>query len=226
MHNAARYVLGGFAGAAIISGVGISVAMAGDSANSTGRIEVAQTSNVDGERLNSFVDWLAEKLGITPEELKAAIEETLAEEVDRAADEGELPQDLADSIQREIENGLFDREIDVEGIIGSAGGGIPDLGEIEGQIADLRAEIAAFLGTTEEELRSLLDEGMTLGEIAERFDKTPEEIANFLLEQYLALTENEDVPQEIRDGMRAALEKLIEMYIDGRLALEDLFGSP
>ena len=121
MHNAARYVLGGFAGAAIVSGVGISVAMANDSEN-TGQIEVTHSANFTDENLDGFIARLAANLGVSVEELRAAIEQTLSQEVGIAADEGELPQEIADALQNEIENDLFDGEIDIDGILESLGG--------------------------------------------------------------------------------------------------------
>lgn len=237
MHNAARYAIGAFAGAAIISGVGIGVAMAGDSESSGSELpaltqpKLAQENPADG-----FLARLAAKLGIDEQTLRDAIEETLGEEVQRAEDEGYVSPELADRIQRHIENGSWTDPLGPGGLFdwlpAPLWGGDPDESPLEllPEVADLENEIAAFIGATEEELREALEDGQTLGEVAEDFGTSPEDLQQFMLERALEIINDEQVPEEVRDLLRSGLNQLIEMYINGEVAigdfLEEAFGEP
>lgn len=217
MHNAVRYVLGGFAGAAIVTGVSIAVATAGNT--TTPAPEHATASQ---EAPAGFLARLAAKLGISEEELRSAIEETIAEEIDAAEERGAIPEDVAERLRDWLERGalegsLFDWELDdVQGLPA-----VPGLDSIRGDLEELRREIAEFLGTTEEEIRRLLEEGMPLSEIVAESGRTPEEIAQFLLDRFLEHADS-DVPEGVRTLMREALERMVELYLEGRLTLESL----
>jgi len=205
MHNAMRYVLGGFAGAAIVTGVSIAVATAGNT--TTPAPEHATASQ---EAPAGFLARLAAKLGISEEELRSAIEE----EIDAAEERGAIPEDVAERLRDWLERGalegpLFDRELDdVQGLPA-----VPGLESIGGDLEELRREIAEFLGTTEEEIQRLLEEGVPLSEIVAESGRTPEEIAQFLLDRFLEHADG-DIPEGVRTLMREALERMVELYLE------------
>jgi AraC-like DNA-binding protein len=216
MHNAARYALGAFAGAAIISGAGIGIAMAGDSDSTPHAVTTAvqaQEAPADG-----FLARLAAKLGVSEEELRRAIEGTIEETLQRAADEGRLPQETVDQLQDLIDRGLHDPD---GGLFGDPEG----WGALEADLDALAERLAAFLGTSEEEIRRQLESGMSLADIAEQVNRTPAEIGQSLLQEYLYFLENESVPAEVRTHLRGLTNRLIEMYLDGDLRIDGLFGN-
>ena len=230
MHNAARYALGAFAGAAIISGVGIGVAMAGDDGASEQPGSESTTLQLNEGALDGFLARLAAKLGVDPETLRSAIQDSLAEEVQQAADDGRITQETADRINGHIENGSWADPFGDEGLFDW----LPTLPELEDgesplellpEVADIERDIAEFLGTTEAELDSLLEDGATLGEAAESLGVSQGDLEQFLLERALEIINDERVPEELRELMQSGLESLIEAYVNGELTLDGLFGG-
>lgn len=146
----------------------------------------AQTdSEVPG---SDFVARLAEKLGISQEELQAAIDDTGLEIVDEAVAEGNLTEEQGDRIRDRIESGdgLF--------AFGGFGRGFA-LGLHVGHLAASLDDLADFMGMDADELRDAVADGQTLAEVAQAQGVSEDDLKAFLLDKY-----EERLAQTVEDG--------------------------
>lgn len=174
----------------------------------------AQTdSEVPG---SDFVARLAEKLGISQEELQTAIDETGLEIVDDAVADGNLTEEQGDRIRDRIESGdgLFP--------FGGFGKGFEKgfaVGRGVGHLAASLDDVADFLGTSVEELRDLMAEGQSLAEVAQAQGVSEEDLTAFLLglveERLSEAVDNGGISQERADEILAAAPERIEQMISG-----------
>ncbi len=105
----------------------------------------------------------AAQLGVEPDELEGAIEQALENRLDEAVAAGRMTQEQADALKERIESGEFP----LFGGGGPGGHGGPHGG---GMVALDAA--ASYLGLTDEELRTELDDGSTLADVAEEQGKS------------------------------------------------------
>lgn len=167
-------------------------------------IVVAQTEGEAASHKDDFVAKLAENLGITQEELEAAIRETQLELLDEAVADGRITEEQAAEIRERIESGeapLF-----------------PKHRPQHCRGAGVAREAAEFLATTPEEVLAGLQSGQSLAQIAEANGKTAEELAAFLLdelEEYLAqAVANGRSTQERADEILASAPEKIDKLIN------------
>jgi hypothetical protein len=178
-----KRLLVGIGGTALALTLGLAALTGSVFAQDTATPETDEETTTSGD---DFVGKLAENLGISTEELEAAIDDTQTEMIDQWADEAKervengeplLPWfgDLIPGHRGGIAEGPFGRLPDF-GIEGGPG--------IERSIngVDL-AELANFLGTTEDDLEAEFRDGKNIVEIAEDHGKTVEELRAFLIEQ-------------------------------------------
>jgi hypothetical protein len=135
----------GIAALTVIGGGGAAIASAGDS-SSPGR---------------SFFDSVARHLGISSQKLEDATNAAAIDQVDAALEEGRITQSEADALKQRIESGDFPR------FFGPRFG--PDFDHHGGPpffFGEKLSSAAEYLGLTEAELRAKLNEGQTLGQIA------------------------------------------------------------
>jgi hypothetical protein len=220
MQRRLRYGLGAFAVAAILSGIGIGIALAGEGpATPAATVASAQGQTVQED----FLARLAARLGVSEERLRIALQATLVEELEDAAARGLLPGDLVETLRELVESGMLLQP--PEGTSGEDRELPPILREIHGEIEALERQVAAFFGTTEARLREMLGEGKSLGEIADSFGKSRDELSRLLLTEFMAFLEDERVPAPLRDLARTFAARLLELYINGDLSLEGVFGG-
>ncbi len=136
---------------------------------------------------DAVVSDAAEQLGVEPSELSEALQQALQNRVDAAVEAGRLTEEQGEQLKARIQAG----EIPLLGI----GHGGPGHGP-GGHLADLGAA-ASFLGMSEANLRTALQEGQTLAEVAKAQGKSVDGLIQ-------ALT-------------GAATERLEEAVADGRL---------
>jgi len=135
----------------------------------------AQTDEDGNGPLGNFVGRLAENLGITQEELDAAIDETQLELVDEALAEGRINEEQAASARERIESGepffgplmrqkhqMHDRGMHQDGM-------------------HRGAEVAEFIGVTPEELRAAIEGGQSVVQVAEENGVSEQELTDYLL---------------------------------------------
>lgn len=177
----------------------------------------AQTDNdVPG---TDFVARLAEKLGITQEELQTAIDETQLDMVDDAVANDKLTEEQGDRLRDRIESGEGLRpfrgfRFGFEFGFGKGfhvGRGLVHIGEVLEDVGEL-------LGTSVEELRDALSGGQSLAEIAEAHGVSEEDLKAFLVglvEDHLAeAVENGGLSQEQADEALERASELIDRLVN------------
>lgn len=106
------------------------------------------------EESKAVVDDAAKQLGVTPAQLTAALKQALENRVDAAVAAGRLTQAQADALKAEIEAGNVP-------LLGFGGGP-----EVQGHVFGLDAA-ATYLGLTQDELRTALESGKSLAQVAQ-----------------------------------------------------------
>ena len=123
------------------------------------------------EESQAVIDDAAEQLGVEPSELNQALKQALKNRVDSAVDAGRLTKEQGDALKERIDSS----EVPL--------GGFPsphhELGHI-GPFGSLETA-ASYLGLTETELQSRLENGRTLAEVAKAEGKSVDGLVNALL---------------------------------------------
>jgi hypothetical protein len=176
---------------------------------------LAATSDVFDPKAEqeAFQAAVAEKLGVTTEELENAYKEASLERLDAAVAAGRITEEQADKIRERIESGDF---------LGPHVFGFGPEFHIEGGPALDGA--ADYLGLTEAELHERLRDGQTLAEIARAEGKSVDG-----LEQALVASGKKKLDQAVEDGSITAaqrdellerLESKINALVNGEPFLE------
>lgn len=212
------WLVGGFVAAAAIALAGVGVVMA----QSTG----------DGS--GTFLDRVAQKLGIEPERLEQAVIDTKKEDVDAATERGDITREQADRLKERIDSGdgfgpgpfLHPGGIPFDGKpFGGRHGhhrppGGPGFGF--GFEMDFRKhldDLASFLGMSADELRAELSaDNATLATVAAGHGKSRDELKTFLsaqldekLDQAVA---DGDIDQNVADEIKAKTSEMLDGVID------------
>jgi hypothetical protein len=120
------------------------------------------------EESKAIVDDAAKQLGVTPAQLTAALKQALENRVDAAVAAGRLTQAQADALKADIEAG------DVP-LLGFGGGH-----EVHGHVFGLDAA-ATYLGLTQDELRTALESGKSLAQVAQDEGKSVDGLVDALV---------------------------------------------
>jgi len=162
---------------------------------------------------SSFLDSVAEHLGISSQELEDATKAAAIDEVNQALEDGKITQEQADELRERIDAD------DYPLLFGRGGHGGPGGFGRHGHF-EVLATAASFLGMTEAELREELQD-KTLADIAKEQGKT----AAGLVQQLVA-TETKRIDEAVADGklseeqaalLKADLAKRMEAFVDGEL---------
>lgn len=171
------------------------------------------SAQTDHEVLGSdFVARLAEKLGITQEELQTAIDETQLDMVDDAVADDKLTEDQAERIRDRIESG--------EGLFpfGGFGRGFA-LGRSIGYLSARLDDVADFLGMDTSDLRDAVADGQSLAQIAEEQGKSADDLKAFLLSQV-----EERLAEAVENG-RITQERADEILENAPDRIDDLISQ-
>lgn len=147
------------------------------------------------QRMDEFLNRLAQNLGVTPERLRDAIKQTALQEVDAAVARGELTAQQAQAIKDRINAG----DLGPFGFGPGRGHGGP------GPMA-AHADIAQFLGITPEQLRAELN-GQSLAQVAQAHGKSRDQLIQFLVS---------NAQQRLNEAVQAG--RLTQQQADQRLA--------
>jgi hypothetical protein len=164
----------------------------------------------------AFQAAVAEKLGVTTDELQDAYKAAALEQLDAAAAAGGLTQEQADAIRERIESGDF---LGPHGFGFFGGHGLRLPGHhLEGA--------ADYLGLTEEELHERLRNGLSLADIATAEGRSVDGLKLALL-----ASARERLDQAVEDGhvtpaQRDELLQQLEAKIDDLVNAEGLPGRP
>jgi AraC-like DNA-binding protein len=189
----------GIAALAVIGGGGAAIAASGDS-SSPGR---------------SFFDSVAHHLGISSQKLEDATKAAAIDQVEAALKEGRITQAEADALERRIESGDYPPFFGP--LIGPRFG--PDFdrpGAPPFFFGEKLSSAAEYLGLTEAELRTKLNQGQTLAQIAKAQGKSVAGLKDAMLKATKA-----KLDQLVEDG-RLTQAEADEMYERFQSRLDDL----
>jgi polyhydroxyalkanoate synthesis regulator phasin len=151
----------------------------------------------DDGLVGSFLTRVAEKLGVSEDELQTAIDEARSETLDEAVAEGSLTEEQAERLQ--------------EGNFPFVGGRMG-----RGHVMDAAAEV---LGMTQADLMEQLTDGNSLAEVAEGQGMSVEDFKTALLDQVKAqlaeLVTDGDLTQEQADDIFQRTEENIDDIVSG-----------
>jgi uncharacterized protein YidB (DUF937 family) len=189
--------------------------------------------SADGEG-STFLDRVAQKLGIESDDLENAIRDTRNEDIDAAVERGDLTRERADHLKEKLDSveggeffghGPFGRHfagppVDAIPFPEFRGGGPRGFAFGFGfGIAGSLDDLASFLGISADQLKDELAAGdATLASVAETHGKSRDELKDFIsdnlterLDQAVAdgnLTREQ--AGDIRERMDAALDRIID----------------
>jgi uncharacterized protein YidB (DUF937 family) len=146
MHLTRKHVI--FGTAAVLAAVGGSAALAASQAGSP------------SEDSEAIIDDTAAQLGVSPSKLSEALKKALGDRVDEAVAAGRLSKDEGEALKARIQSDDFP-------LFGGLDRGFGHFGHF----GDLDAA-AGYLGLTEAQLRSELENGKSLARVARDHDKS------------------------------------------------------
>jgi hypothetical protein len=211
----------GIAALAVIGGGGAAIAASGSSSPSG----------------QSFLDSVARHLGISSQKLEDATKAAAIDQVDAALKNGKMTQAQADELKAHIESGefppflgpglFFDHRFGPKG--GDFHGGPPLFGDKLSTAAD-------YLGLTEAQLRTKLNSGQTLAQIAKAQGKSVDGLKQTILadakKKLDQLVKDGELTQGEADAMYARLQSHVDdlvqhgMFRFGFHDREDHAGAP
>lgn len=181
---------------------------------------IAATQLNPRQESNAVLNDVAEQLGVEPSELTAALKEALANRVDAAVEAGRLSEAQGEELKERIESG------DVP-LLGLGG---PGFGHRVHHVGDLDAA-ASYLGMTEASLKTALEGGKTLAQIAEDRGKSVDGLVNALVEnaeaELAAAVKAGRLTDAQRDSIVSGLKERIMSLVNGdRPDRDGGFGPP
>ena len=168
----------------------------------------ATSAQEDDGLLGSFLAKVAEKLGVSEDELNTAIQDAKTETIDEAVADGRLTEEQAERLKERVGEGgfLFPPGLPPDGLHMRGGPGL---------IADAAAEA---LGMTKDELIEAHKDGNSLAEVAEGQGMAVEDFKAALLAQVQAqlgeLVAEGDLTQEQADDIFRRMEENIDSIVD------------
>ncbi|MDE3095227.1 MAG: hypothetical protein KGK07_04395 [Chloroflexota bacterium] len=206
-----RWWLAAVGGAALVVVVGAGVVM-------------AQTPTPGAGTATSFLDRVAQKLGITTPKLQSAINSAANDQIDAMVKSGKLTQQQADQLKQAIAQGrgpglggpFFDHGFG-PGMHGPKGFGMGPLGPEMGKLA-------SFLGISASQLRTELQaSNATLATVAQAHGKSRTDLKNFITSEAKTrldeAVKDGKLTQQQETSMLSLLSSNVDAIIDGKLPL-------
>ncbi len=185
-----------------------------------GGAAVAATQLSPTEESDAIVEDAAKQLGVSADELDAALKQALQNRIDAAVEAGTITEARATELKERIEAG----EVPLVGI----GPGPGHRGGHHGFV-DFAAA-ADFIGVTEAELRASLEDGDTLAEVATANGKTAAALVDALV-----AAANADLDEKVEAGrlteaqrtsILADLESRLDDVVNGEFSFGFRGGPP
>jgi len=180
----------------------------------TGAAVAATKLGSPQEESRAVVNDAANQLGVTPERLTTALKTALKNRVDAAVKAGSMTKAEGDALKARID----ENAVPLLGPGGRHGG--PGGRERGFRHANKLDVAAKYLGLTESALRTQLESGKTLAQVATARDKSVDGLVNALLAE-----SNTRIDQAVKDGkltkaeadeFRAGLKARITDMVNGR----------
>jgi hypothetical protein len=181
---------------------------------------IAATQLNPKQESQAVVNDAAEQLGVEPSELTAALREAFANRIDAAVEAGRLTEAQGAELKERVQAG------DVP-LIGLGGHGF---GHRVHHVGDLDAA-ASYLGMSEASLKTALQDGKTLAQIAEDRGKSVDGLVNALVDdaeaELAAAVDAGRLTDAERDSIVSGLEDRITSLVNGERPDRDGgFGPP
>lgn len=191
----------------------------------------------------SFLDRVAQKLGIDTAKLQDAVTGARTDQIDEAVANGDLTQKQADNLKNKIQNAPNGGDFGFGGPGkrgfgpgGPGGKGAFGFGFGPG-FADAGQRFADFLGISTDQLKTELSaDGATLAKVAEAHGKSRDDVKAFITStaktQLDAAVANGDLTQKLEDEALSALNSHLDELIDhgpgggGKHGFRLPFGRP
>jgi hypothetical protein len=196
----------------LVAGTVVAVALAGGGA----AVAATQLGSSPSETSQAVVDDAAQQLGVQPSALSGALKTALSKQVDTAVAAGRLTKDEGDAIKTRIESG----ELPIFG----AG---PPHGHFGARGLDAAA---SYLGVTEAQLRSDLEGGKTLADVAQDQGKSVDGLVQALVDDATkkldAAVSAGRLTQEREQSILSGLKQHITDFVNGTHELHGDHGPP
>jgi hypothetical protein len=193
-----RKVIAGATAAVLVGGAGAGVAA------------TKLTQNTPNEESKAIVEDAAKTLGVSPSKLSAAIKKALSDRIDAAVAAGRITKAQGDELKQRLESGDFP-------LFGppAFGPGFPGVHPFFHGLDSA----ASYLGLTEQQLRSRLNQGQTLAQIAKAQGKSVDGLKAALLSDVKT-----KLDAAVKDG-RLTKAKEQEVLKDLQSRIDDLVNG-
>ncbi|MHB1244411.1 MAG: hypothetical protein ACYC1P_13580 [Gaiellaceae bacterium] len=158
-----------------------------------GGAAVAATQLSSTQESDAIVADAAKQLGVSSDKLDAALKQALTNRVDAAVAAGRLTQAQATALK----DGIAAGEVPLLGIGGGHGGGPHGFVDL--------AAAANFLGVTEAQLRTSLENGDTLAEVAQAKGKTAAGLVDALVAAAKAALAEKVAAGQLTEAQRTSI---------------------
>ncbi|HEY8172061.1 MAG TPA: hypothetical protein VIH21_03155 [Dehalococcoidia bacterium] len=214
--------------AAVVAGITVALVV--------GAGAVMAQSQDDGSSTPTFLDRLAQKLGIDRPKLDQAIKDARGDEIDEKVADGDLTQEQADKLKQRLDEQPADGPFFGKGPGHPGGGGFRfEFGdksfELDGKafgfgiggflpgIGDARDKLAEFLSITPDQLNDeLTAEDATIASVAEAHGKSRDDLKTFIHDEAKTkldeLVANQDLTQKQEDEILSRLDEHADDLID------------
>lgn len=212
-------IAAGLVAMASIIGGGIVFAQTSGSNSPLGNLASLTTQAGPNSGQSDYITQLATNLGVDVATLKAAIATTNGDELKKAVAAGTITQAQADKIAAALPGDTF-----FFGAHGSKTPGNPAVpgkgGPFFGAITDVEGSVATFLGVTPAQLKTELQGGKSLADVATAHEKTRDDLKTYLTTQANAQIERAvsdgKLAQAQADMIKSALSTHLDQIIDAK----------
>ncbi|HEX5480339.1 MAG TPA: hypothetical protein VFY79_11540 [Dehalococcoidia bacterium] len=164
----------------------------------------------------SFLDRVAQKLGIQSSKLQDAVNSAANDQIDAEVQSGKLSQQQADKLKQQVQNGEGPWFNGPAAGRGPSATGIPGLGFALGKDV---SDLAAFLGISTDQLKTeLRAQGATLTTVASNHGKTRDQLKTFITDtaksQLDQAVSSGKLTQKQEDSILSGLQSHLDTLVD------------
>src|SRR3954468_11923537 len=172
------------------------------------------------DRSQAIVDDAAKRLGVTPEKLSSALEQAYEAQIDQAVAAGQLSKTQGDALKAQLKAGQLPLTGNLFGLgHGHDRGGFGGFGGAHGALRVGLDAAATYLGLSEDALRTQLESGKSLADVAKAQGKS---VAGLKAAMKTALTKQLD--QAVTDKKLTA-DQRTKILADVDARLDDIINN-
>lgn len=176
---------------------------------------IAANAPTAKEEQKAVIDDAAQQLGVEPAKLESALQQALVNRVEQAVKDGRVTREQADQVIARIKSG----ELPLGGFGRDGGpGGKHSFGRRGGAFGDTRAAAAAYLGVTEEQLRTARQDGKSLADLAKEKGKTTDGLKQAMLAAVTKAADAAVTAGKLTKEQRDALVAKAPAWLDHEIA--------